>query len=233
MYKLTKKEIIELDNYWKFINIFKIHGKDTLYLKYLKKIKDVSWLDNSVSNYRKYIIEEIRKRYNIEQFYLYEKMSNKLLHNLLEHIDFNIDNIYIKDKVIKIYKIINDEKELKGSFSHKLYITDLKKNISYTFFDYKNINKIDIITKIFTIMSERKLYEKVMKDELYLEDIICKSSYYPFDYPFPNVNLIFYNKNNKKYWIDRIKKLYYNNYIKSPLCNNIYDKGWYSFHYGD
>jgi hypothetical protein len=51
---------------------------------------------------------------------------------------------------------------------------------------------------------------KVKKTDIY---------YYPDDYPFPNVNLLFYNMNDKSVWIDRIKKLYYNK-------NN---SGWYDF----
>jgi hypothetical protein len=63
MHKLTKNEIIELDNYWNFINIFKPEYK-----------KNISWINNDVLTYRKYIIKKIRENYTIEQFYLYEKI---------------------------------------------------------------------------------------------------------------------------------------------------------------
>ena len=55
--------------------------KKSTYLKNIKK--KYSWLNNSAYSYRKYIIKKIRKNYTIEQFYFYEKMLNKLLHNLL------------------------------------------------------------------------------------------------------------------------------------------------------
>ena len=222
MHKLTKNEIIELDNYWNFINIFKPEYK-----------KNISWINNDVLTYRKYIIKKIRENYTIEQFYLYEKILNKLLYNLLIHIDFNIDNICINKECTKIYKIhknTNNEKDGTYSYSHKLHITDFKKNVNYKFLYWAQICKNDIINKIFTIMSDKNLYEKIMNDKLDLKNIIISESYYyPNDYPFPNVNFIFYNKNNKKYWIDRIKKLYYTNYDK----NNNYDKGWYTFQFGN
>jgi len=50
MHKLTKKQKIELDNYWNFINVFRPFGK---YRKYKKN----SYV-TSVWNYRKYIIKK-------------------------------------------------------------------------------------------------------------------------------------------------------------------------------
>ena len=45
--------------------------------------------------------------------------------------------------------------------------------------------------------------------------------YYNMNYPFPNVNPMFYNKNKKSLWINKIKKMYYYKSID-------YDKYWYS-----
>lgn len=48
MYKLTKKEKIELDNYWNFIDCFKPYGKKSTYHKNIKReFKGISWLNNS------------------------------------------------------------------------------------------------------------------------------------------------------------------------------------------
>jgi hypothetical protein len=199
MYKLTKNEIIELDNYWNFINIFRPDYSNS-----------ISWINNDAFTYRKYIITKIRENYTIEQFYLYEKILNKLLHNLLIHIQFDIDNICINKECKKIYKTTYNKKEGPHSYSHKLYITNLKNNINYNFFYWTQICKNDIINKIFTIMSDKNLYEKINNDKLNLKNIIISESYYyPNDYPFPNVNLIEYNNNNKDVWIKRIKAYYF------------------------
>jgi len=71
-------------------------------------------------------------------------------------------------------------------------------------------------------MSNKELYEKVMKNKSLFNKVKNDQIYYyPYDYPFPNVNLIFYNENKKKYWIDRIKKLYYSHDLH---------KEWYNFY---
>jgi hypothetical protein len=71
-------------------------------------------------------------------------------------------------------------------------------------------------------MCSKELYDKVILNKKYFNNIKVKKTdiyYYPYDYPFSNVNLLFYNMNDKKTWIDRIKKLYYNKD----------NSGWYDF----
>jgi hypothetical protein len=219
MYKLTKKEIKELNNYWEFIYIFKNPDLQLSHNWFNYKINGKTQLFGA-SEYREYIILKIREKYTIQQFYFYEKMMNKFLHNLIKHINFNICDIIINRK----QQLFEISKSFERSYSHKIYITDKKKNISYIFNLYIDINNIDIIQKIFYIMSDRKLYEKVMINKSYFSKIKnIKTYYYPYDYPFPNINLIFYNENKKEFWIDRIQKLYYN------YNNGNIDSEWYKF----
>jgi len=63
MYALTDDEQTHIDDAWKFLEKFK---------KYFI----------FVSEYRKYIIEEINKTYTPQQFYQYESILNKLFWNL-------------------------------------------------------------------------------------------------------------------------------------------------------
>jgi hypothetical protein len=210
MYKLTEKEESYIDNYWKFINEFinpKINGLNNDWKTYIDSKTQKEKLF-SPCEYRKYIIKIISHKYTIDEFYLYEKILNKLLWNLLKHL-----------KILP-YEIKHEVKYKKKerSFSHKLHIKNIDKEINFE--NYLSLNEVDIYTKVFAIMSNRKLYEKIIKNKLNIKDISGLSFYYPCDYPFPNVNFIFYNKNNKKEWIDRIKKLYYND-------NS--DEEWYSF----
>jgi hypothetical protein len=216
MHKLLKSEINELDNYWKFIDF--IHEdllkKDFLYSSY---------------QFRKDLIKKIRKNYTAEEFYKFEKILNKLLWNLMEHIDFNIKNINISTRE-KLYN--NNIKPLKSSFSHKLYLHNEKNNKKYFFKYYPILNKFDniitknIIKKIFTVLTDRNLYEKVMKikNKKYIYKIKYIEYYYPLDYPFPNINLIFYNENKKESWLERINKLYFNEEKNSKINNE-----WYEF----
>jgi len=62
-YPLTKEEESQLKKVWEFINAFKSDMTDT-------------------SEYRKHLIEKIRKKYDVDQFYELEKIANKMFWNL-------------------------------------------------------------------------------------------------------------------------------------------------------
>lgn len=62
-YSLTENEIKKLDKVWEMIDIFK---KPYLH----------------VTEHRKYLVKQIRKKYSIEEFYEYESIINKLFWNL-------------------------------------------------------------------------------------------------------------------------------------------------------
>ena len=125
-YKLTNKEINELTNYWKFIDIFSLTD--------LEKNLSKDWFTYKhmifgAYEYRKHIIHILQKSYTFEKFYFYEKILNKLLWNLLNHLNFDISDIIINEKH-KLYETCNDIKQqlkINRSYSHKVYITDTKK----------------------------------------------------------------------------------------------------------
>jgi hypothetical protein len=219
--KLLKIEEKSLDDYWEFINIFIPHWDTSkLYGPY---------------DYRRVIIPIISKKYTIEQFYFYERVLNKMLWMLINHIDFDISKInkYEKCYNTSLYKKYGKYYGIKSkrSFSHKTFIKDDVNNLCYEYDDYMNIEKNNkTIRQICEIMRDRKLYELIMKTnkdkvKIKIKNKVIYSNdyppyYYPCDYPFPNVNFLFYNKNNKKIWIDRINKLYY---------NDNKDDEWYNF----
>lgn len=62
-YPLTDKEYSIINKVWAFIQIF---NKPYIY----------------ITDYRNYLIKKIRKRYTLEEFYLYESIANKLYWNL-------------------------------------------------------------------------------------------------------------------------------------------------------
>lgn len=198
MYNLTDNEKKNINNYWKFIEYFFLHTK-----------KDVL-------NYRINLILNIRKHYSLNEFYNYEKILNKLLYNLLEHLQFTFDESDLTDKCNYLHNT-------KTSYSHKRFIQDEKKNINYDFVCYKEINNNKKILQIFTILSSKKLYNEIMNDKKKLSEVKIIKYYYPLDYSFPNVNMLFYNQNKKKTWISRIKKLYYTD------NNKEIDNEWYNF----
>lgn len=187
-YQLTKEENNKLDEYWKFINIFNPNDEFNVY------------------NYRKNLVKTIKNIYTIEEFYLYEKILNKMLWNLL--IIYNI-KIYTIDLTVKEGFVISCNK----SYTNKQIMIINNRMILFPNYAKLNENKNipENLYKIFYILSKRKLYEKVINDKNYIDIIKInkKKYYYPNDYPFPNISLIEYNTNEKKIWLKRIKAYYY------------------------
>jgi hypothetical protein len=217
MYKLTKEEKNKLPDFWKFIDIFlikyDIHGEKFL---------------NGVYTYRLELIDKVRNLYKPEEFYFYETILNKLLWNLFEKLDFTIKYFINKEnskvETIESYIYLNPSPR---SYSHKLFLENMKSNKKYFLNQYTNIiDDNPLLRKIFTVMTNEKLYNKVIKDPSYIKKIKnAEIYYYPYDYVFPNINFIFYNENPKSVWIKNIKKLYYFNKGKSKSK----DEGWYKY----
>jgi hypothetical protein len=184
-YKLTKKEIKNLDNYWKFIDIFSkpdIEGLSNNWWSY--QITKNNKNNNKKTyypifgpyNYRQYIIPKIRKLYTPEQFYFYEKILNKLLWNLLDKIKFDIKKFYEylirnkkKEKMKFDIRKCNKKKEKQSnkiknkylynhsrSFCHKTFISN------YIFFNYMDLVNFKFHENISMIMRNRKLYEYII-----------------------------------------------------------------------
>ncbi len=212
MYKLLKKELNILDEFWKFIEIFNYDNYK------------LNWISGAYK-YRRALIKKIRETYSAEDFYKYEVILNKLLWNLLIKVKFDINDLRIQSH------LYIDIDKSNHSFSHKQYLHDEINDKKYNFIFYPKLVDYDIVNKIFYIMSNRKLYYNVINGKksiksiepiVYVNHEPYKSYYYPQDYVFPNINLIFYNQNKKETWINRINKLYFTN-----KDNKNIDNGWY------
>ena len=83
---------------------------------------------------------------------------------------------------------------------------------------YKKVSKLD--SCLMTIMMDKKKYDYYYKHPDKVLQVKLFYAYYPLNYPFPNVNPIFYNQNNKSIWIIKIKRMYY-------YTGNKIDKYWY------
>jgi hypothetical protein len=193
MYKLTKKEENNLNEFNKFIEIF---------------YKDINF--NKINNkkifgpydYRKLIIKRIKENYTIEEFYFYEKMLNKILWNMLEKENYKTNYKIIKNK----NELKNIPKLMERSFINKIIIKDYKNNKIYYNENYILLKNNKIINKIIKKIIGKNHYSKY---------------YYPYDYPFPNINFAFYNNNSKNKKIENIKKYYYSNNDKYWYKPNI------------
>ena len=100
----------------------------------------------------------------------------------------------------------------KSYINKQMMLTGGGKNIIFP--SYNNLKLNDNVPKdlfkILTILRKKDMYEKAIKDKDYINNVKkIDNFYYPNDYPFPNVNLIEYNDNDKEVWIKRIKAYYY------------------------
>ena len=182
---LNDDEINKLDDYWKFIDLF----------------NNIAINSSSVHEFRQNIINKIQKKYSVIEFYFFERILNKMLWTLLHKYKIEISKIDMNTKLA--FSIKN------GSCINKQIIINNDKYFIFPY--YKKTDELPKdLYKILHILSDKNLYNKIIVDPEYIKKIKeVKMFYYPLDYPFPNINLIYYNDNDKKIWLKRIKAYYY------------------------
>ncbi len=195
---LTKNEENNLDNFWDFIYIFTNASNNSA----------------SVGDFRYYIINTIKEKYNIEEFYLFEQILNKLLYKLLFSLHIETKDIH----KLTSNQIVLDQSH---SYTHNLLLFNSKTN---SIFINNNTRSTILLRKILSVFRNKEDYNKLINNSNYLKKLKpLPEYYYSYDYPFPNVNLFFYNQNSKEIWLKNIKCLYYskddkywykNNYLK-------------------
>lgn len=203
IYNLDDSEIELLDNVWKFIGDFRI-----------TKI--------SRTKYREYIVNKIKNKYDIEQFYNFEIIVEKLYWNLLYKLRYDIDfspEVFIKQEYNledTTNKILMRNKNIKESNIRKTYVVTKNNNLLYKY-DYPN--SIDLLMS--SIIINRTLYETIMINYNSINEFDLKpyNNTIEFDYPFPNLNTI---KGFTKSYEERIE-----NIIKMYYVENA-EKNWFS-----
>jgi hypothetical protein len=179
---LTNDEINKLDDYWDFINIF----------------NNIANKSPNVFEFRINIIKKIKKKYKPIEFYFFEKILNKMLWRLLYKYKIDISKIDANTKLV--FGIKN------SSCINKQIIFNNDKYVIFP--SYKSLSKT--LKKILYILSNKDIYNKIIDNTIDIDNITEITEYfYPLDYPFPNINLIYYNNNNKNIWLKKIKAYYY------------------------
>ncbi|QKF94293.1 hypothetical protein QKU48_gp0835 [Fadolivirus algeromassiliense] len=146
-YPLDSNEIKNIDKVWKLINIFK---KPYIY----------------VTEYRKYLVKQIRKNYTIDEFYEYESIINKLLWNLR----WLIFPLFVNDKMSKLEYV----DLIKNNYGD--YLT-IPKNLSLCeVVRYDDLNDFD--NKIRNIYDYLDVYYRSFINKLLIVDSTDKTIYY-------------------------------------------------------
>jgi len=199
---------LEIEKAWKLIKIF---AKPYL----------------NITDYRNYLIKKIPKKYTVEEFYICEKIIDKLFWDLRNKIkdikdikDINecnsISYLNSADLDDKLYKIVEEIGTYYRSFINKLIIVDKSnKKIYYKKMDGSSIifekpSNFNLLT--LSILFDRKLYEEIMSKPINkkeLKQIELPQYYYQLDYCFPNINCCQYNVGTDEERMERIRKIYY------------------------
>ena len=196
-YPLDNDEYNNINNVWNFINEF-------------------SFLTYILHDYRSRVIENIKNKYSVNEFYDLEKTAEKLFWNLRHRIPTSINNLTtIKQSSYEnldglLAKMYRDT--YYRSFINKLILIDDKNHQCY----YKPMEgSADIFTKndfnlcCSVAFYNRDLYEKTMENPRIIHELELPHFYYQYDYPFPNINYVKPFIQTDNYRIKRIKKMYY------------------------
>jgi len=216
-FSLSEKELLRLDKVWKFIETLHVMAVDNFF----------------VYQYKEKVIKYIREKFSPNKFYKYEQIINKLYWNLYFTIFGKA--YYNGCKRVEKDKITDDM--IGHSYTNKsLIYSEIIE--AYGYLDnYTLTQNEDIINVILTdIMHNRKKYENaiITKSIKINYENLLNPYYYYSDYIFPNVNLCFYNENNKETWIKRIKKYYFFGKFQDTPTGKInvtednYDYWWYN-----
>lgn len=177
-YPLKRKELKLLDDVWNFLDIFRI--------TFITR-----------SEFRDYIINQIKMRFTLKQFYRYEKIVEKLYWNMCELLGtrIDIDNVFFKKYDIKNRNVVINnilkESNIGRTTIKKAYV--INKNDNTIYYKYNYPDDFDLL--MYSIMTNRILYETIImnKNKItleYLDKLIDQpfESIIEFDYPFPNIN---------------------------------------------
>lgn len=194
-FPLTNNELKDLDKVWEFMSFFR--------KSYLTRDK-----------YNREIKKIIKNKYDLEQFYGYEKIVEKIYWNLVNKIRKEINlkpQLYLRKEydLKKIEnKILRRNEKIKESTVKKTYVVTADGNLIYKF-NYPD----DLDLLVSSIIINRSVYETIMseEEEIYNIKIYPYNNNIEFDYPFPNLNTIKafnYSKEKRK---KAIKNIYYDN----------------------
>jgi len=202
LYPLDENEMEQLNNTWDFLKKFQFN---TI----------------GVTEYRKKIINKISKSVNKEDFYLYEKIAEKMMWNLRDKVKYLFNEcsecIDYTEKLnetglMTIMDKFYDDNSYR-SYINKLILIDDNNNKIH----YKKMEGSSCIFKqnkmnetIWIAMTDRNLYEKIIREPKKIQLVDSANYYHGYDYGLPNLNFGKPFIQSDSYRLKRIEKMYYN-----------------------
>ncbi len=177
---LTEEEKRIIDKYWEFI-------------------EDIKQTEFTKHNYRKKIIKLIRGKYTPEEFYLYEKIAEKLYLKEIKDLDS------LNKQNIEAYE--DKEPALRRVKNNNYYRSEINKYIIEEDNQYKITTEPQLYfsTRMNEIMTNREVYEEKKKPKTSDKE----KTNFNFIYVFPNINYLGIVNKSKDDRIKKIKKYYY------------------------
>lgn len=213
-YKYTEYELDNIDKAWNLIEEL--------------KMKEIEF-----RKYRDRIIKHVSNNYTIDDFFILEKIIEKLYWNLKEKI-----KEYLNEKInIKMYNIsefdrakktVYDNKHFYRSYANKtMIIQDKTIYVKETDLMSTTSDKTKLETYVQKIINNRDVYETIMLSNEIDDEIINNlddQQINSFDYPYPNVNTLIYNQENDDIRKKNIKYYYYSDNDNAWLNFNKIEK---------
>ena len=183
--------------FWEFINLF----------------RSVAETCRSVREFRERIIQTVRERYTVDDFYRLEKALQIKFFDLVKHLGLRLNRDEI-ERPRNIYDTVDINSSCINKMVHfqdgKIYIFNNYRKLSNVYTSDPNLLNI---MKVMYVMRDKSLYDRVKMDKTVFDSIHLREEdvyYYPCDYPFPNFNVFVLNTNSEKVWKKNIKRLYFN-----------------------
>lgn len=173
----------------------------------------------NVTTYRKNIINLINESINEDDFFIYEKICEKLYWNLRNKVKYLFDDqddciILTKnlcqDGLDEIMELFHNDNSYRSFINKLVLIDDVNKQISYKKMEGSShiFNKNKLNDVVWIAMNKLD-YEKMLTDPKKIQLINSSNYYYGYDYGLPNLNFGKPFMQSDDFRMRRIKKMYY------------------------
>ncbi|AYV83615.1 MAG: hypothetical protein Hyperionvirus9_32 [Hyperionvirus sp.] len=178
-YRLAAEEYELIDEVWDFIRLFS------------------RFVSYNLHQYRVQVIEEIRRLYTLERFYVLERIAEKLFWNLRERacksckVEAEMD-LAVSGSIEEVMEERDEDNSYRSFVNKLVLIADVGSKPTYYYKKMEGSGLIFAKNRFNLCMGvtffNRELYEKTMMDPSMVNNIAEPPFYFQYDYPFPNLN---------------------------------------------
>lgn len=201
-YSLLETEYEIIDDVFHFINLF-------------------DFLNITLSEHRTNVINNVTKN-NISEndFFIYEKIAEKLLWNLKKRTQFLYPELancvtctydLTHDGLTSVLNKFYDDNSYRSFVNKLVLIDDINKKVHHRMMEGSApiFSKNEFNLRLWVSLRDRKIYEEIMNNPIKITKIIIPEYYFNSDYALPNLNFGKPFIQSNEFRKERIKKMYY------------------------